>query len=288
MNKYKLSEVLIIIVLFSSTKSIGQAWTKQKGASFTQIGYSSIIGNAKYSDTGDFLDLSREVSDLTLQFYHEMGITDRLTVIANVPVKFVSTGKEIVSTGFSGNILPSGNLNGLGNINLSAVYGIKQKSSLVYSVQLGAMLNTASEKQSVGLRTGVKAWGLAPSFHVGYGHDKFWSSFDLGGTLRSNDFSTQLFSTFQIGTRVKNYLHVIGQFTILQSMEDGKAADGNAIETGLYTNDVGYTAISLKLGYQLKSNLCVWGAFGGGFNGNDVLGAPAFSIALSYTRNKKK
>ncbi len=286
MNKFKISLVILGIVFFSITKSMGQAWTQQKGASYSQIGYSSIIGDNKYNDNGDFLNLSREVSDLTLQLYHEHGVTDRLTVIGNFPIKFVSTGNDADSAGFSGNILPSGNLKGLGNVSLSAVNGLKQKGSWVYSVQLAAMLNTASEKQNIGLRTGVNAWGIAPSFHMGYGHKKFWSSFDLGGKFRSNDYSTQLFSTFQIGTKIKDHFHLIGQFMVLQSMKDGNAADGNAIETGLYTNDVGYAAFSLKLGYQFKSDLSIWGAFGGGFYGNDVLGAPAFSIALSYTRKR--
>ncbi len=287
MNKFKITVVIFGIGIFATTKSMGQAWTQKKGASYSQIGYSSIIGESKYNNNGDPLDLVRKVFDLTLQVYHEHGITDKFTITGNIPIKFVSTGDEIVSAGFSGDTLPSGNLIGLGNVSLSAIYGLKQSGSWVYSLQLRADLNTAIEKQDAGLRTGADAWGIAPSLHIGHAGEKFWTSFDLGTNLRSNDYSTQWFSKFQLGTKIGDHFNLIGQFGALQSMEDGNSPDRNAIETGLYTNNLEYVAFSLKLGYELKSDFIIWGAVGGGLSGNDVTRAPAFTLAVSYKRKRK-
>ena len=275
--------ILIAAICVSCTNyAMAQAWVQKKGNSYSQIGFSTIAGESKYNNSGDPLDLARKVSDITLQLYHEQGITDKLTVIGNVPIKFVSTGDKVVSEGFSGNTLPAGKLTGLGNISLSVVYGIKQNPSLVYSVQLRTDLNTASEDQTTGLRTGVDAWGIAPSFHVGYGGNSFWTSFNIGTNLRTNNYSTQWFSNYQIGTKLGRNFDIIGQFEVLQSFEDGNAPDGNAIETGLYTNNLEFAAINLKLGYSLKEEITFWGAIGGGVSGNDVLRAPAFSLSISY------
>jgi hypothetical protein len=284
MNKFRMLLALFTIATIATNKSIAQAWTQKKGASYSQIGYSSVAGESKYNNSGDPLDLVRRVSDLTLQFYHEQGITDRFTIVGNIPIKFVSTGDEIVSPGFSGNILPAGNLTGLGNVSLSGIYGLKQDARWVYSIQLRTDLNTTSEDESTGLRTGVDAWGVAPSFHIGHGANSFWTSLDFGTNLRTNDYSTQWFSNFQLGTKLWNHLNLIGQFAVLQSFEDGNSPDGNAIETGLYTNNLEFAAYSLKLGYEFEDDFTLWGAVGGGVSGNDVTRAPAFSLAISYKR----
>lgn len=284
MSLVKAFIIILTVGVLSISSSFGQAWVQKKGSSYSQIGYSSVAGESKYNNNGDPLDLVRKVSDLTLQLYHEQGISDKLTLVGNIPIKFVSTGNEIVSAGFSGNTLPSGNLTSIGNISLSAIYGLKQTGKWVYAVQLRTDLKTASEKEEAGLRTGVDAWGVAPSVHVGHGGNGFWVSFDLGANLRSNDYSTQWFSSFQLGTKISNSFHLIGQFGTLQSLEDGDAADGNAIETGLYTNNLEFTAYSLKLGYETNDKITLWGAIGGGISGNDVTRAPAFTIAVSYKK----
>lgn len=276
---------IIAIGLVGAHTSYGQAWVQKKGNSYSQITYSSIAGESKYNNSGAPLDLALRVTDITVQLYHEQGISDRLTIVGNVPIKFVSTGDEIVSPGFSGNTLPSGNLAGLGNVSLSAIYGLHQAGRWVYSMQLRTDLNTANEKQDVGLRTGVAAWGVAPSFHIGHGGNGFWTSLDLGTNLRSNNYSTQWFSNFQLGTRIGNSFHLIGLFSTLQSLENGDAEDGNAIETGLYTNNLEFNAFSLKLGFDTNDKITLWGAVGGGISGHDVIRAPAYSIAISYKKN---
>ncbi|MBX2841555.1 MAG: transporter [Flammeovirgaceae bacterium] len=287
MNSIKIIFIVLILNVFNITISFGQAWTQKKGSIYTQIGSSFIAGTSKYSNAGSPLDLVRKVTDITLQLYHEHGISDKLTIVGNVPFKLVSTGDEIVALGFSGDTIPSGSLSGFGNISLSAIYGLQQSGQWVYSLQLRTDLNTAKEKQESGLRTGVDAWGVAPSFHIGYGGNAFWSSFDLGGNFRSNNFSTQWFSNLQLGKNINQKFQIIGQLSALQSFEDGNAPDGKAIETGLYTNNLEYLAFSLKLGYRITSNINLWGALGGGLSGNDVLRAPAYTISLSFKQSKK-
>jgi hypothetical protein len=284
MYKLKIVVITVVISIIGGSKSLGQAWTQKKGASYSQLGYSSVAGESKYNNSGDPLNLVRKVSDITMQLYHEQGITDRLTIAGNIPIKFVSTGDEIVSPGFSGNTLPAGNLSGLGNISVSAIYGLKQDAKWVYSIQLRTDLKTASEDKVTGLRTGVDAWGIAPSFHIGHGANFFWTSLDFGTNLRTNNYSTQWFSNFQLGTKLGDHLNIIGQFGALQSLEDGNSPDGNSIETGLHTNNIEFVAYSLKLGYEIKKAFTLWGAIGGGLSGNDVTRAPAYSLAISYKK----
>ena len=287
MKYFKPFLIILATITFLSHASYGQAWVQAKGDSYSQLAFSFVTGDSKYNKDGNPLDLVRKVSDNTIQLYHEHGVSNRLTIVGNVPIKFVSTGDNIVSSGFSGKMLPAGRLSGLGNLSLSAIYGLNQDAQWVYSIQLKTDVNTASEDQPTGLRTGVDAYGIAPSFHIGHGATSFWTAFDIGMNFRTNDYSTQWFSNFQIGSKFGQSFILIGQFGALQSFEDGDALDGNAIETGLYTNNLEFAAYSLKLGYEFYNNITILGTIGGGVSGNDVTRAPAFTLAVSYKRMKK-
>lgn len=284
MNNLKVGIILFGISIIGINKCIAQAWTQKKGASYSQFSLSSITGKSKYNNNGIPLDLVRKVSDVTIQLYHEQGISDKWTIVGNVPIKHVSSSNEIISSGFSGNILPSGNLTSLGNVSLSTIYGLKQDAMWVCSIQLRTDLNTASENNATGLRTGVGNWGVAPSFHLGHSTNHFWTSFDIGSNFRTNKYSTQWFSNLQIGTTLSKSFDFIGKFELLQSLEDGNALDRNSIETGLYTNNLEYAAYSLKFSYEIKKDIKIWGTIGGGVSGHDVTRAPAFSLAISYKR----
>ncbi len=293
----KLRKNLVLICFFGSlsiSSSFAQAWTLKQGKSYSQVSYSHIEGTSKYNKFGDPIDLNRKVTDRTLQFYDEYGFTDRLMMVTNFPIKYITTGKEVLETSSNDlqEVLESGSMLELGNVSLAFVYGIDQKGKLVYSAQLKYEFRTSLQDADVGIRSGYLGWGIAPSFHIGYSGDKFWSAFDFGPNFRSNDFSTQLISSLQIGTKASEKIHAILQFHLLESLENGNHPDGNATQTGLYTNDIEFTALNLKFGYEVSKVITIWAALGGGFSGHDVTRAPALNIALSvkdlYAKKKNR
>lgn len=277
----RLLKVLLIAALFVVQTGFSQAWLKKAGEGYAQIGFSTLTGKSIYNGTEEELGLNRTLVDNTIQLYGEYAVSDKFTVITSIPYKLISTGEEVLEGGYLTDTLPAGSKNGLGNITLSGVYGLKQMGSVVASLELKTTLFTSSVDENLGIRTGYQAWGIAPTIHLGRG-GKYFTSLDLGTNFRTNGYSTQIQSQFQVGRQFKDKIYAILLFGLQASLEDGDAADGNSRHTGLYTNDISYFYPALKFGYALTDNINAWAFMGGGLWGVDVIRAPSFSFSLSY------
>ena len=287
--KFIFNILAVLMLLFSvMDESFGQAWTRKKGGGYAQIGFSNISANSLYSnrDGVDQIDLPREVTDNTLQFYGEYGLTDKLTLSTSIPLKILETSDEVLDTNFFQDVLESGSLTSLGNLSVSAIYALPQTKSWVASAKLKVDLNTADYDEATGLRTGYDAWGFAPSLNGGYGSKNFFATSEIGVNLRTNDYSHQFFANFQAGVNYEQRIFLIAGLEFLQSFENGSFDDGNAFHTGLYVNDLEFTAFQIKLGGYPTKNLAVWLSSGGGSGGNFVARGRALSIAVSYQWNK--
>ena len=286
---YAFNLLLVSVLIFSTVDTtLGQAWTRKKGGGYAQLGFSNISANSLYSNQGgiDQIDLRREVTDNTLQFYGEYGLTDKLTISTSIPLKFVETADEVLDSDFFPTPLESGSLTGLGNISVAAVYGLPQTKSWVATAKLRVDLNTADYDEATGLRTGYDAWGFAPSFNGGYGSKNFFATSEVGLNLRTNNYSHQFFANFQAGLNYDQRIFLIAGLEFLQSFENGDFNDGNTFQTGLYVNDLEFTAFSIKVGGYPIKNLGVWLATGGGSGGNFVARGRALSISISYQWDK--
>ncbi|MDX2305324.1 MAG: hypothetical protein NW226_21115 [Microscillaceae bacterium] len=266
-----------------------QAWTRKKGGGYAQLGFSNISANSLYSNLDDIseINLRREVTDNTLQFYGEYGLSDKFTLVTAIPFKLLETGNKIFSTQFFPDTLESGSLSALGNISIAGVYGLPQTKNWVASAKLRLDLNTASYDAPTGLRTGYDAWGLAPSLTGGYGSTYFFATAEVGVNLRINNYSHQFFSSLQAGVNYNQRIFLIAVLEILQSFENGDFNDENALHSGLYVNDLEFTAFQLKVGGYPTKNLGVWLSSGGGSSGNFVAKGRALTLAVSYQWNKK-
>ena len=274
--------LFLVIIVLSSQLSFSQAWTKKKGSGYEQIGVSYIKNNRIYNRDGNELQLNRAVTDITLNEYLEYGITDKITVSVIVPYKMVSTSTEIYEKGYLPDTLSSGNMSGLSNTSLSLIYGLKQEGNWVSSIKLKTDLPTAQYDNEIGLRTGSDALGVSSSILFGKSKKNNFGTFEIGANYRTNNYSTQLFSSAQIGKKVKDKLYTILVLDYLKPLKNGTFNDGNSIHTGLYMNDIEWTAFTLKLGYLLTDKIIIWSAIGGGVSGHVVARAPSFSFALSY------
>lgn len=279
--------VIWILVFMISDNSFGQAWTRKKGGGYAQLGFSNISANSLYSNTGgiDEIDLNREVTDHTLQLYGEYGLSDKLTLSTSIPLKIVETSDEVLDGAFP-NLLESGSLTSLGNISVAAIYGLPQTKNWVATAKLRVDLNTADYDEATGLRTGYDAWGFAPSLNGGYGSKNFFATTEIGVNLRTNSYSHQFFANFQAGANYNQRIFLIAGLEFLQSFENGDFNDGNGFQTGLYVNDLEFTAFTIKLGGYPIKNLGIWLASGGGVDGNFVARGRALSISVSYQWDK--
>ncbi|GAB4410523.1 MAG: hypothetical protein OHK0053_37350 [Microscillaceae bacterium] len=280
--------ILFWAILFLPIALSAQVWNRTKGSGYVQLGYSQINANGLFSEgTDETLDLPREVNDQTLQLYAEYGLSDKWTLSAVVPYKIVSTSEETFPSLFQ-EIIPKGELSGLGQILLAAVYQLMQKNGFVVSAKGRVEANTARAENETGLRTGTDSWGLGGWIQGGYGGKFLFASAQAGVNLRSNDYSHQFVGQLEGGAHYKQRLFFITTLEILQSFENGTFQDGNALQTGLYVREQEYVAFQIKLGGYPLPGLGLWLASGGAFSGNQVAKARALTFNLSYQWEKKK
>jgi hypothetical protein len=271
----------ILLVFLSQQSLAGGPWIQEKGQGYGQVSFTFIPAyNSLYGSDGKTIKLNREVTDRTLQGYGEYGLTPRLTVTGELPLKFVSTAAEVLAgSDFQENVLESGSLTGLGNISVALKYALLQKR-LLLSGQLKIDAPTATGEANTGLRTGTGAWGLAPTLILGGSHGKFYAFIESGVRFRSNDYSREFLLGGEAGVSLFSRIWLIGVLDVRQSIDDGTHDNENSEQTGLYPDNQEYVAFGLKLIAEINRrfgiNLSAFGASGG----NLVAKSPANTLGV--------
>ena len=84
-----MKKLSILAALFVSIQLFSQSpWTKKKNEGYVQLNFTSIASYNKVFGNPEY-DTQREITDNTLQFYGEFGITNTITLFANVPLKML-------------------------------------------------------------------------------------------------------------------------------------------------------------------------------------------------------
>jgi len=86
----KLAKLVILIITLQAYSQ--SPWTQKKGNFYTQLSFTSISGyNTLFGDP-DY-NTEREISDRTLQFFTEYGLSDKTSLLVNIPFKMMETGE---------------------------------------------------------------------------------------------------------------------------------------------------------------------------------------------------
>ena len=241
-----------------------QAWTKEKGKFYAQVGGSALgynqALNGKVKPT-EWTALNANFRDITLQAYGEYGISNRLTVSAQLPLKFLSSSKIVQP-----NTITEGSLAGLSNIQAALTANIYNKDGIVVSGKVNFSLPTARFDAKTGLRTGFDAFSTEPSLLVGFGHSKFFASGELGYVLRTNGYANRTHVAAQIGKflgKQKKWIGIFG-FELMKTASNGTYNDATSTKTALYLSNQSYLSPTLKFGYKTTSKVTLWLSVGTG------------------------
>jgi hypothetical protein len=285
----KLAFLILISLQFNKTMHAQQAWTSPKGKFYSQLGFTNLVYDGYNKAYDEIIPLNRKITHNALQGYIQYGITDKLMVTGVVPLTLT---KSILTSGTQPAGLKDGSLNGLGNIQTGLTYRFYEKNGVVFSGKLNAILPTAQKDVATGLRTGDDALGVAPSLLAGFGHEKFFTSIEVGGVLRNNKYSDQTFGYFQIGKFMgKNKkLLMILHSAVRVSNKNGTYDDGNTKYTATYLNDLRYIVYGLKLGYKVTPKIMVWSDIRFWANSTEKIGGrtdalglfPGLTFSVSY------
>jgi hypothetical protein len=275
----KKSIPLFLLFLVTCLQIQGQqAWTKDKGKYFAQVGTSALFYNHYINaETNNILPLNRSFLDMSLSLFGEYGLADYLTVSGQIPFKY--------TTSFSGKDknVEDGSIAAFSNINFALTGRIFQKGGVVLSAKIKAGLPTGKYDNITGLRTGFDASTYTPSLLAGIGTAQFFTSAEIGREFRNNGYTNRHFAAWQIGKFFddKKYIFILG-LEYLKTIGTPTYNDGKSIYTSLYLSTQSYLSPTLKFGYYIKPTSVLWLSAGFGLKGtDDVPASPGISVSFS-------
>ncbi len=281
----------LLLVTLSQAVYAGGPWPRKKNKGYAQLGF-TYIGYSKYfNQDGDVVNLRRNVTDFTAQAYLDFGLTDRLTMMAQLPFKYVATSENIASSdsvSFTDTV-PNGSLFGLNNVMLGFRYTIIDKK-VKFAAGLNAEANVAKYDSLTTLRTGPSTFVVHPYLSVGgsFYQDKFYALLDAGYRVRLKDYSDEVDFNFELGFtwNFKTYFiaSVAGRFSMQEGTYDNNVTpthpNGRDLHTSLYPNNQQYVGYGLKFIQKINKvhlNAAVY--FG---TGQMVAAAPSYNLGVAY------
>jgi hypothetical protein len=275
-----MKQVTTILILLVSISAFSQGpWTQEKGKFYTQLSftaipnYDSLFGNPDYNT-------ERKTTDNTLQAYAEYGLSDKTSIILNLPIKLIKTSD--LSNPISGNpaITNESSEKALGNIELSLRHNFYNKKWLL-SGQLSVESNTSTFDGSSGIRTGYDAWSFKPLFLVGKGSKNSYLQMFVGANLKTNKYSSSAKFGGEYGRKITKRIWLVGFLDIEKSFENGDIIlPASNLATGLYVNNQEYGVAGIKTIGEFSDNFGITASLPAAFFGNNVAKQVALSVGI--------
>jgi hypothetical protein len=277
-----MKKVIGLLILFLTINLYSQSpWTKKKGAFYTQLSFSTISNYNTLFGSPD-KKINGNVSDNTIQFYSEYGLTNKTTLIANIPLKLISHKDiSIICVNAPCSNLEN-NKTSLGNIELGIKHNFYNKKWLV-SGQLNIEANTSVFDANSGIRTGYDAWTVTPLLTVGRGYSNWYLQGFTGVNVRTNNYSSNFKFGGEIGYKPLQKLWVIANLDITKSFNNGDVLlPTSNLSTGLYINNQEYVAFGMKAIGEITKNFGLTAGVGGAFSGNNVAKQGALNFGVYH------
>lgn len=281
MNQKKYAMFALFFLIFSVVSA--GIYPRGKRKYYFQTSFSYMRANLLFlkSSPEKHVQLPRYVQDNTLQLYGEYGVSDKLTVSASLPIKLIKTESDYTQVEGFPRMLPSGQMTALSNASLSMDYLLWKKGKFMLSPKFQLNMPFSTIDSTTGLKSGYEAWGFQPQIGFGY-YGGIFVELSAAMNFRTNDYSSQFISYFQIGGEVTKRFMTIAVLDVLLSSYNGNFQDGTNAYTGFYMNNTEFVGFGLKLGYKLNDRFEIWTSALGGFNNNQALKSASYNIAFAF------
>ena len=278
-----MKQITTFLILLLSISAFSQGpWTKEKGKFYTQLSFTTIPSyNTLFGEPE--LEIDGKISDNTLQFYGEYGVSEKTTLLVNVPLKYINI------KGFNNNAndvytqLDETSKTYLGNIEIGLKHNFYKKD-WVLSAQFSVEANTGTFDTNSGIRTGYDAFTFTPLFLAGRSFDKSYLQTFVGSKIRTNNYSSNFKIGGEYGTKITKNIWLVGFIDIEKSFKNGDIElPASNLATGLYVNNQEYGVLGVKAIGEFSDNFGVTASLPAAFFGNNV----AKQVALSFGIYKK-
>jgi len=227
---------LTICLVFGSLYA-GGPWTQQKKHFFIHSSISPVIYSITSTSSSNNLALPRRVSDISWQQYVEYGITNKLTVIGNLNLKYLGTSKKLRDQFDFSNPIPSGKLIGIGNSLLGLKYQLTDKKAL-FSLSANIESSALGLKAANGLRAGYQDWSFITGIHIGKSFKNRIYFFVEGFYVAHTKLSDEWRANAEIGYTFKKPFMMAFNVVVKESFQNRTINnEENFIQTGLFLNN---------------------------------------------------
>lgn len=253
-NTKQTSFIFVLYILCLNSAIAGGPWTPGKNKGFIQTQFTLPLTYTKqlFLANGTKYNMPRKIGDYTFQLYSEIGITNKTSFTAVLPAKYVVTKGDVIN---SENTTPSGNLTGLGNIELMIKNNFYNKNILA-SGSIKVELPSGRIDSTSGLYTAYPSFAIVPAIHIGKGFaNNFYTFSEIGYTFRTNKYSNEIRWLYEAGKKVNKFLWIAMVLDVRLSMYNGTYYSFINEQTGLYSNNQEWFSYGLKLAYEHEEKI---------------------------------
>lgn len=274
--------ILFTTLLLVRQEANAGAWTQQRGEGYYKLGLRVVRATRFYEPGGNRISIPT-TGDYTTSFYGEYGLTDRLTLVVDVPFKRITLNRQVERT--SGFVLFDGDAKtGVADSEFGVRFGLIRKGQSVLSAELLFGIPIGDDTQQSGLLTGDGEFNQL--FKLQFGQSLYpkpvYFSGEVGFNNRTNGYSDEFRYAAEMGYTFHNKVLAIFRIRGVESLKNGDGALGGMV--GLFANDQSYLSYGPELVYSVDRTFGVSLGIEGATRGENVLSAVAFSLGFSVNR----
>lgn len=278
--KQKLLSFFILLYIVSINNEIfAGGWTKKKGKFYLQLSSQYMKSNKFHDINGTLVDINT-LSDFTLSFYGEYGVTDNISIVAFFPFHHRLTLDKIKGT--SGNTyFPGAKKNGISDSDIGIKYKIAEGGGSVLSAGFSLGLPIGDSNDPNGLLTGDGELNQKVGFQFGHSFYPLPVYFNTSAAynFRHKGYTDEINFGIEAGYTFDNKLIVIFRVTGLKPLRNGdNTVAGGA--GGLFSNNQQYIAYGPELFYNITDNWGITAGMNSGTWARNVLSTNVFRIGL--------
>jgi hypothetical protein len=259
------SLLLFFLVAIHVVPAYSGPWNKAKNKGYTQFGLTYLTYDQILNASEKRTDLKRSISDHTLQFYAEYGLSNKFNLILNLPFKMVGSAEKLNPTDndpYPNDTLESGNLSGLSSVEIGLRYVILEKKYIL-SAQVMLGNNMHQYDHNTGLRIGYDAYQITPALLLGRGWKKYYMQLGVGAQLKTGNYAQNFTGMFEAGRKFfKDKTLIIFRIDAKIPLNKGTFDEKNSVQTALFRDNSAFLSPGLKINQQISNQLYVnFGAY---------------------------
>ena len=281
--------LFVLLILCCSVSLVAGPWPQKKGNGYFKLYEFWLKFDQHYTSNGE-IDPNATLGLYNTAFYGEYGLSDRFTLVANVPVY----SRNVINNQISGTrgdvIIPGEAIGGLGDTDLGLRFGLsKPGASLALSttLTLGLPLGESAGGEQMNLQTGDGEFNQMLMFEAGksLGSGGYVSA-GLGVNNRTNGFSDEFRYNLEGGIAIADQrIWLIGRLQGSKSFKNGDTAE-TITSASIFSNNAEYLSLGGEVNVYVTKKFGVSAGVAGALSGRIIAAAPAYTAGVFFDLSK--